>query len=204
MTTNEVILTLTIDKCIELLNKCNSCNEIANELFNSPSLSVKAKNTLFEKFESYGLLYQKLKTKTKGPIWDMSKLEFIQLTKKFPNPKNFLIHLNVNPTSSNFATLKNRFKLEGLDYAIYKKTKGHNISEHDLKEDSIISTISLKKYIVDNKLIDYICCFCGQEPLWMGRELPLNLFHKNNKANDNRIENIGFICANCQLQKGIN
>jgi hypothetical protein len=36
--------------------------------------------------------------------------------------------------------------------------------------------------------------------MWQGSKLVLQLEHKNGKSNDNRIENICFLCPNCHSQ----
>jgi hypothetical protein len=58
----------------------------------------------------------------------------------------------------------------------------------------------IKRRLIDQKLIEYKCCECGNEGIWMGKPLSLQLDHANGIANDNRLENLRFICANCHSQ----
>ena len=48
--------------------------------------------------------------------------------------------------------------------------------------------------------IPYCCAFCGMEPVWNGRTLLLTIDHINGCRNDNRRENIRFLCPNCHSQ----
>lgn len=50
------------------------------------------------------------------------------------------------------------------------------------------------------KLIPFVCSECGQEPEWKGKPLTLQLEHKNGINNDNRKENLCFLCPNCHSQ----
>lgn len=50
------------------------------------------------------------------------------------------------------------------------------------------------------KLIPYVCNECGQGPEWNGKKLVLQLEHKNGINNDNRLENLCFLCPNCHSQ----
>lgn len=47
-----------------------------------------------------------------------------------------------------------------------------------------------KSYVCDN----------GHLPNWMGQELTLHIDHINGIHNDNRLENLRFLCPNCHQQ----
>jgi len=69
-----------------------------------------------------------------------------------------------------------------------------------LVEDSSYPRHCLKKRILDNNLIPYVCKICGQEPVWCGKPMPLILDHVNGVNNDNRLENLRFVCSHCDTQ----
>ena len=58
----------------------------------------------------------------------------------------------------------------------------------------------LKERIIKQGMIDYKCSCCGIEAEWMGKPMPLILDHINGKNNDNRLENLRFVCSNCDSQ----
>lgn len=67
-------------------------------------------------------------------------------------------------------------------------------------ENSTYPRHSLKSNILRRNLIEYRCSCCNIEPIWMGKPMPLILDHINGKNNDNRLENLRFVCSNCDSQ----
>ena len=67
-------------------------------------------------------------------------------------------------------------------------------------EHSSYARHALKGRIINRKLIPYICSICHIEPIWNGKPMPLILDHINGIHNDNRLENLRFVCSNCDSQ----
>ena len=67
-------------------------------------------------------------------------------------------------------------------------------------ENSTYARHSIKARIRAKNLIEYKCACCGIGPLWRGKEMPLILDHVNGINNDNRLENLRFVCSNCDSQ----
>ena len=94
-----------------------------------------------------------------------------------------------------------------LDYSIFKgksaviKTnKLNNVKKEDiLKENCNHQRIVLRRYVIKNNLIPYKCAICGCTE-WQGKTLSLELDHINGINNDNRLENLRFLCPNCHSQ----
>ncbi|WP_296683441.1 hypothetical protein [Flavobacterium sp.] len=55
----------------------------------------------------------------------------------------------------------------------------------------------LKRFIVKNNIIPYICDECKCDDNWRGKKMPLILDHKNGIRDDNRLDNLRFLCSNC-------
>lgn len=82
--------------------------------------------------------------------------------------------------------------------AYIKKTK---IPTNDiLVSGSSYNRTNLKKRLVDEGLLEYNCEKCDNGGKWMGHNLSLHLDHINGVHNDNRLENLRFLCPNCHSQ----
>lgn len=57
----------------------------------------------------------------------------------------------------------------------------------------------LRSYILRNSILPYKCDICGISQ-WQGKTLSLELDHINGVNNDNRLENLRFLCPNCHSQ----
>jgi len=71
------------------------------------------------------------------------------------------------------------------------------IEEILVKNSSYQNRGSLKNRIVKDNLLDYKCVECGNKGEWMGKKISLILDHINGVNNDNRLENLRFLCPNC-------
>jgi len=49
-------------------------------------------------------------------------------------------------------------------------------------------------------VVEYTCQICGLQPIWNNKPLVLILDHINGVYNDNRVENLRFVCSNCDSQ----
>lgn len=67
-------------------------------------------------------------------------------------------------------------------------------------ENSRIARHSVKSNILRRNLIEYRCSCCGIGPEWNGKPMTLILDHINGVNNDNRLENLRFVCSNCDSQ----
>jgi len=54
----------------------------------------------------------------------------------------------------------------------------------------------IRKQIVDENLLKYECAICSINE-WFGQSISLHLDHINGINNDNRLENLRFLCPNC-------
>lgn len=67
-------------------------------------------------------------------------------------------------------------------------------------ENSSACQSTLRKRYKEGQYTPYICSICGQEPIWQGKELTLILDHINGKNTDDRLENLRWVCPNCNQQ----
>lgn len=69
-----------------------------------------------------------------------------------------------------------------------------------LIENSPVTRRTLKDYLVKYNVIEYKCAVCGNTGEWNGVSLTLQIDHINGINNDNRKENLRWLCPNCHSQ----
>lgn len=113
-------------------------------------------------------------------------------------------------STAGYRRIKNIIKEYRIDISHFtgqKWSKGTNILTNDklghkhkiediFIENSKVSRSHVKKLIIKNNLIPYICKRCKITE-WQGEKLSLHLEHENGIRNDNRLENLTFLCPNC-------
>ena len=67
-------------------------------------------------------------------------------------------------------------------------------------ENSSASQATLRRWYEKGNYSEYKCSICGQEPIWNGRPLSLTLDHINGNNKDDRLENLRWVCPNCDRQ----
>lgn len=142
-------------------------------------------------------------------IYKLSDEQFVELLKKSSTISEVLFKLGytVKGNSWGYSQVKRRMDDLNLDYSIFKgksaviKTnKLNNVRKEDiLKENCKHQRTVLRRYIIKNNLIPYKCAICGCTE-WQGKTLSLELDHINGANNDNRLENLRFLCPNCHSQ----
>ena len=134
----------------------------------------------------------------------MSKIsdeDFVQIVKSSKTYKEIAYkcgYSNMSGASSNI--VKNRIKKMNLDFqssqpeAIVREDKDIFI------EDSPVEQTTLRRRYFIGNYSEYKCAICGQEPIWNGKELTLTLDHINGHNKDDRLENLRWVCPNCDRQ----
>lgn len=72
--------------------------------------------------------------------------------------------------------------------------------ENTFIEHSTASQAVLRRLYFKGNYSEYKCSICGQEPFWNGKELTLTLDHINGHNTDDRLENLRWVCPNCDRQ----
>ena len=67
-------------------------------------------------------------------------------------------------------------------------------------KDSTASQATLRKWYLKGNYTEYKCSICGMPPIWNEKELVLTLDHINGNNRDNRLNNLRWVCPNCDRQ----
>ena len=142
-------------------------------------------------------------------IYKLKDDEFVDLVKSSLNISEVLFKLGYSTKGNSwgYSQVKRRMDDLNLDYSIFKGksavikiTKLNNVRKEDiLKENCKHQRTVLRRYVIKNNLIPYKCAICGCTE-WQGKTLSLELDHINGINNDNRLENLRFLCPNCHSQ----
>ena len=140
-------------------------------------------------------------------IYKETDEQFISLIKESCNISEVLFKLgySIKGNSWGFSQVRRRMDELHLSASDFKgksvlKTNVKQIDPQKLlKENSKHQRNVLRRYVLTNNLIPYRCAICGTLE-WNNKTLSLELDHINGINNDNRLENLRFLCPNCHSQ----
>ena len=140
-------------------------------------------------------------------IYKETDEQFVSLIKESHNISEVLFKLgySVEGNSWGFSQVRRRMDELHLSSSDFKgksvlKTNVKQIDPQKLlKENSKHQRTVLRRYVLTNNLIPYQCAICGISE-WNNKTLSLELDHINGINNDNRLENLRFLCPNCHSQ----
>lgn len=106
-------------------------------------------------------------------------------------------------SGSNYTRIRKRIDNLHLStehfYLVNKRPIKRN-NENIFIENSTVDQKTLRIHYKKNNFTDYKCSICGLEPFWNGKELTLILDHINGHNKDDRVENLRWVCPNCNYQ----
>ena len=131
-----------------------------------------------------------------------SKEELEEIVKQSNCIKDVILALGYQTCSgSNHKTIKNRIEKYQIDTSHFVLTPAvKRCEENVFIENSTASQKTLRDWYFKGKYTEYVCSICGQLPEWQGKELTLILDHINGHNRDDRLENLRWVCPNCNQQ----
>lgn len=139
-------------------------------------------------------------------VYQVSDEEFIKIVNNSHSYSDCLRSLGLGTKGgSSTDTLKRRIKELNLSTAHFSRiTSGayqrYSIDEILVENSTYANISSLKKRLINEKILEYKCAICGNTGEWLGKSLNLQLDHINGNNTDHRIENLRFLCPNCHSQ----
>lgn len=148
--------------------------------------------------------------KRTSPIWTTSREKMQSLMDSCESFVGVLKKLGLDAYSGNHRTLKERIKEDGLSVKRLSENRNNFMSRLSINkkipicdlmiENSKCAPNHLKKRIIKEGVLPYICSNCGNDGNWLGKRLVLQLEHKNGNSSDNRLCNLCLLCPNCHSQ----
>lgn len=141
-------------------------------------------------------------------VWKIEKAELQLLLNNSQSLTEVIRKIGLDPHNGNHKTLNKRIKEENLDLSLLeynrkniKRTNRNKIHIDDiLTKNSTYGRANLKKRLIENNLLEYKCACCNLSDTWNNKPLSLQLDHINGINDDNRLENLRFLCPNCHTQ----
>jgi Zn finger protein HypA/HybF involved in hydrogenase expression len=149
-------------------------------------------------------------------IWTVPTEDFQNILDNSDTMKEVVEKLGYKSSSqgAHYRRIKERIENDGLDTtkfdenrkkwrkefneSVYSK-RARPIEEYFI-ENSTVERQAVKREIVKRNLIEYKCSKCDITDTWNGEPISLHLDHINGINNDNRLENLRFLCPNCHSQ----
>lgn len=106
-------------------------------------------------------------------------------------------------TGNTNQTIKKRLDKYQIDISHFNcfiKPKEDRTEENIFVENSTASQKVLRSWYKKGNYTEYKCSICSMAPEWQGKPLTLILDHKNGKNHDDRLENLRWVCPNCNQQ----
>ena len=101
----------------------------------------------------------------------------------------------------NIDLLKKYVEIYHIDCSHFTNRKRQDTSDEKVFiQNSEVSQNCLRRRYKKKNYTEYKCAICGQEAFWNGKPLTLTLDHINGKNHDNRVENLRWVCPNCDRQ----
>lgn len=108
---------------------------------------------------------------------------------------------------SNSGDLKEQIQKKAKYYEIdtthFKSVNPNAIERNEdnvFIKNSTADQKTVRRWYLKGNYTEYKCSICGQEPEWQGKPLTLILDHINGDNHDDQLNNLRWVCPNCNIQ----
>jgi len=131
-----------------------------------------------------------------------SEDDFAFIIKNSNSYAECLRKLGYNSSSgASFKKLKERINELGLNVDHFSKINKTKRNEKNVfTKNSTACQSVVREWFRKGNYSKYVCSICEQEPFWNGKPLIMILDHINGDNKDNRLDNLRWVCPNCNYQ----
>jgi len=103
-------------------------------------------------------------------------------------------------SSASAKIIKNRLEKNNISYEHFSRANPKKRNPENVFIKDNCEQTTLRKYYLLGNYTEYKCSICGQKPFWNGKELKMVLDHISGDRKDNTLENLRWVCPNCNIQ----
>jgi hypothetical protein len=141
--------------------------------------------------------------------------EFLSILAKESNSVSDMIRkLGASPQGGMHGHISRRIKIDGIDVShfnpVAQRRSPHRSGSGNKRDWQSVLVLSeshkreksyqLRRALIESGVV-YVCAKCCQSPEWHGKNLTLEVSHKDGNWRDSRRENLEFLCPNCHSQE---
>ena len=128
--------------------------------------------------------------------------ELKQIVQTCNSYKELLIKLGYHSRNGNsYKTVKKRIETNNIDTTHFQDYHSIKRTEENIFiENSTATQAVLRRWYLKGNYTPYQCSICGLPAEWQGKPLVLTLDHINGINTDDRLENLRWVCPNCDRQ----
>lgn len=132
-----------------------------------------------------------------------SEEELRQMVAESKSFRELSIKIGYTPTGRTNDTIRKRLEKYSISTEHFSACGKNSIKRSEQNvfcENSTATQAVLRRWYIKGNYSEYKCSICGLPPVWNGKDLTLTLDHINGCNKDNRLENLRWICPNCDRQ----
>lgn len=135
---------------------------------------------------------------------DYPKDKLEKIVQESKNVNDVLRKLGYSAYSGrNHWTIQRRIAELNISTTHFTSIKGKKRTDEELfVENSDAANTVVRRRFKKGRYAPYVCDICGQSADWNGKPLTLILDHRNGDNTDNRLDNLHWVCPNCNSQLG--
>lgn len=129
----------------------------------------------------------------------MTKEQLLEAIGNSSSINGVIRYLGLNKSSATYNQIRKKIEVYGITPTFKVKENKRYSFDDIFCEGSTYDRKDVRNKVIKEKIIPYKCSECSISD-WNGNPISLQLDHINGINNDNRVNNLRFLCPNCHSQ----